>query len=69
VSRGTKPSLEAALRERPMIIGLLECCRCTYPLETHATETKHAEHCPAHAITLSARAARSLLDATARLVS
>jgi hypothetical protein len=42
---------------RAGIIGLLECCRCSFPVERAATDTEHDELCPAHGMTLSARAA------------
>lgn len=46
--------LAAAFRVRAGAIGMLTCCRCTYPLDQHATATRHALDCPAHAIELSA---------------
>lgn len=55
----TKRELENARRVRAGVIGLLECCRCTYPLEHHETETGHDERCPSHGMTLSARAVSS----------
>jgi hypothetical protein len=48
--------LEEAFRVRAGAIGLLTCCRCTYPLKQHETATFHAADCPAHAVTLSAMA-------------
>lgn len=53
----TAAARREAHRTRAGLIGLLECCRCTYPLVRHATATEHDERCPAHAMTLSARAA------------
>jgi hypothetical protein len=49
--------LEAARRVRAGMIGVLESCRCTYPMERHPTSTEHDDACPAHWMTLSARAA------------
>lgn len=46
--------LAEAQRVRAGAIGLLACCACTFPLEQHATSTRHAEDCPAHGMTLSA---------------
>lgn len=48
---------ELAHRLRAGIIGLLECCRCTYPLVHHETTTGHEKTCPSHGMTLSARSA------------
>lgn len=45
-----------AYATRAGVIGLLQCCRCLYPLVHSETETGHDEACPAHAMTLSARA-------------
>lgn len=45
-----------AQRVRAGVIGLLECCRCTYPVEHHETVSGHDEGCPAHGMTISARA-------------
>lgn len=50
---------DEARRIRAGVIGALECCRCLYPRQHYETETMHAEDCPAHAMTLSARAAGS----------
>ncbi len=55
----TKRELEEARRVRAGVIGLLECCRCMYPLEHYETESHHAENCPSHAMTLSARRVES----------
>lgn len=52
----TKAELEGARRVRAGVIGLLACCRCTYPVDQHETETGHARECPAHGMTMSARA-------------
>lgn len=49
-----RADLEAAHRVRAGVIGLLECCRCTYPTEQHDTATRHALECPSHHMTLSA---------------
>lgn len=58
----TRRELDAARRARAGVIGLLECCRCTYGTEAHTftTESGHDEDCPAHAMTMSARAARQV---------
>lgn len=48
---------DKAHRARKGIIGMLECCRCLYPLRRYATSTEHDEACPTHRMTLSARMA------------
>lgn len=53
----TKQQLALARRVRMGIVGMLECCRCLYPLEHYETESMHAEECPAHQVVMSARAA------------
>lgn len=50
--------LAVARRTRAGMIGIIECCRCSYPLECHPTSTEHHEACQAHWMTLSARAAQ-----------
>lgn len=51
----------AASQVRAGVIGLLQSCRCLYPIHHYPTETLHDVACPAHAMTLSARAASSEL--------
>lgn len=46
----------AAQRVRAGVIGLLQCCRCLYPIHRYETSTMHDEACPAHGMVLSARA-------------
>jgi hypothetical protein len=49
-----RKKLAEAHRMRAGAIGLLSCCSCTYPVEQHATPTRHAFDCAAHGMTLSA---------------
>ena len=51
----------AAYSARECVIGILQCCRCLYPLRHYTTETLHDDACPAHTMLLSARSAGSEL--------
>lgn len=43
-----KRILEDAYRQRQGMIGFLQCCTCTFPLERHETSTGHHAACPTH---------------------
>ena len=50
-----KGTRERAEKTRAKLQALCAECRCTWPVEKHATESEHAEWCPAHGQWLSWR--------------